>query len=123
MKSARTVGGRPGALHLSPDGSQVHVFDSSSPRVTVLGAAGVGKTRLASELAAEVGDQATVLTGRCLAYGDGITYWPLVELLRVNADEWVDELPEIVDFYDTFGDRIPTELREELRKLEARLRG
>jgi len=47
----------------------------------------------------------------------------LVELLRVNADEWVDELPEIVDFYDTFGDRIPTELREELRKLEARLRG
>jgi phosphoenolpyruvate carboxykinase (GTP) len=47
----------------------------------------------------------------------------LVELLRVDADEWVDELPEIVDFYDTFGDRIPTELREELRKLEARLRG
>lgn len=40
LKATRTVGGRPGALHLSPDGSQVFVFDSSSPRVTVLGAAG-----------------------------------------------------------------------------------
>jgi len=55
--------------------------------VTVLGAAGVGKTRLASELATEVGDRATVLTGRCLAYGDGITFWPLVELLRVFGGE------------------------------------
>src|SRR5258708_24310605 len=40
LKATRTVGGRPGALHLSSDGSQVFVFDSSSPRVTVLGAAG-----------------------------------------------------------------------------------
>jgi phosphoenolpyruvate carboxykinase (GTP) len=45
----------------------------------------------------------------------------LVELLRVNADEWVDELPQIVEFYDTFGDRVPAELRDELRKLKSRL--
>ncbi len=50
--------------------------------VTVVGTAGVGKTRLSSELAAEVGTYATVLSGRCLPYGNGITFWPLVELLR-----------------------------------------
>jgi phosphoenolpyruvate carboxykinase (GTP) len=47
----------------------------------------------------------------------------LVELLRVNADEWRAELPDIAAFYATFGDRIPPELRDELRKLEARLAG
>ncbi|HLY11604.1 MAG TPA: hypothetical protein VKW04_20045 [Planctomycetota bacterium] len=40
LKAIRAVGGRPGALHLSPDGSQLFVFDSSTPRVTVLGTAG-----------------------------------------------------------------------------------
>ena len=39
--------------------------------VTVLGPAGVGKTRLVSELIAEVGGHATVAAGRCLSYGDG----------------------------------------------------
>jgi phosphoenolpyruvate carboxykinase (GTP) len=47
----------------------------------------------------------------------------LVELLRVDAGEWADELPDIVAFYETFGDRIPAELLDELRKLEARLSG
>ncbi|MGH3008647.1 MAG: ATP-binding protein [Gaiellaceae bacterium] len=55
--------------------------------VTVVGTAGVGKTRLTSELAAEVGEHARVLSGRCLAYGDGITFWPLVELLRAFGGE------------------------------------
>ncbi|HYN16958.1 MAG TPA: BTAD domain-containing putative transcriptional regulator, partial [Actinomycetes bacterium] len=48
---------------------------------TVLGEAGIGKTRLVHELAARLGGDATVLTGRCLPYGDGITFWPLRELL------------------------------------------
>jgi class 3 adenylate cyclase/tetratricopeptide (TPR) repeat protein len=50
--------------------------------VTVLGAAGVGKTRLVSELVSEVDGHATVAAGRCLPYGDGITFWPLTELIR-----------------------------------------
>jgi class 3 adenylate cyclase/tetratricopeptide (TPR) repeat protein len=49
---------------------------------TVLGSAGIGKTRLAAELAAKVQDRATVLQGRCLSYGEGITFWPLQEILR-----------------------------------------
>jgi DNA-binding SARP family transcriptional activator len=47
--------------------------------VTVLGAAGVGKSRLAREFLSGV--DARVLEGRCLSYGDGITYWPLVEVV------------------------------------------
>jgi class 3 adenylate cyclase/tetratricopeptide (TPR) repeat protein len=50
--------------------------------VTVLGPAGIGKTRLAGELVAEDGGRATVLQGRCLAYGEGITFWPLQEIFR-----------------------------------------
>jgi class 3 adenylate cyclase/tetratricopeptide (TPR) repeat protein len=50
--------------------------------VTVIGAAGVGKTRLVSELVAELDGHATVAAGRCLPYGDGITFWPLTELIR-----------------------------------------
>ena len=49
---------------------------------TVLGAAGVGKSRLVAEFLAGVGDEATVMRGRCLPYGEGITYWPLAEALR-----------------------------------------
>jgi class 3 adenylate cyclase/tetratricopeptide (TPR) repeat protein len=49
---------------------------------TVLGPAGIGKTRLATELAAAVQGQARVLQGRCLSYGEGITFWPLQEILR-----------------------------------------
>jgi class 3 adenylate cyclase/tetratricopeptide (TPR) repeat protein len=50
--------------------------------VTVIGSAGVGKTRLVSELVDEVAGHATVAAGRCLPYGDGITFWPLTELIR-----------------------------------------
>ncbi|HEY3181971.1 MAG TPA: adenylate/guanylate cyclase domain-containing protein [Gaiellaceae bacterium] len=49
---------------------------------TILGAAGIGKSRVAKEFADMVADDATVLTGRCLPYGDGITFWPLGEIVR-----------------------------------------
>jgi class 3 adenylate cyclase/tetratricopeptide (TPR) repeat protein len=53
--------------------------------VTVLGAAGVGKTRLIEEALVSVGERATVLRGRCLSYGQGITYWPVAEVVRQAA--------------------------------------
>jgi class 3 adenylate cyclase/tetratricopeptide (TPR) repeat protein len=60
--------------------------------VTVTGAAGVGKTRLVSELVAEIGPHATVAAGRCLPYGDGITFWPLTELIqRLGGERAVAE--------------------------------
>jgi class 3 adenylate cyclase/tetratricopeptide (TPR) repeat protein len=48
--------------------------------VTVLGDAGVGKSRLLEEALASL--DAPVVRGRCLAYGEGITYWPVVEVLK-----------------------------------------
>ena len=48
--------------------------------VTVLGDAGVGKSRLVAEALAAI--EATVVRGRCLPYGEGITYWPVVEVLK-----------------------------------------
>ena len=48
--------------------------------VTVVGAAGVGKSRLSHEFLADV--DALVVEGRSLSYGDGITYWSVIEVVR-----------------------------------------
>jgi class 3 adenylate cyclase/tetratricopeptide (TPR) repeat protein len=48
--------------------------------VTIVGDAGVGKSRLVAETLARL--DAVVLRGRCLPYGEGITYWPVVEVLK-----------------------------------------
>ncbi len=50
--------------------------------VTVSGEAGIGKTRLVDEFARRVADSSLVLVGRCLSYGDAITYWPIAEVVR-----------------------------------------
>ena len=63
---------RPGSRS-SPSAS-CHLF-------TVLGAAGVGKSRLAAEFLGSL-DDALVVRGRCLPYGEGITYWPVVEVVK-----------------------------------------
>ncbi len=72
-------------------------FDRTTDRgfqlVTVLGDAGVGKTRLCNELVSRLGRRAQVLTGRCLPYGEGITFWPVAEVLRDVADIAVAESP------------------------------
>jgi predicted ATPase/class 3 adenylate cyclase len=53
--------------------------------VTLFGEAGVGKSRLIDEFVTSLDDKATVLRGRCLSYGDGITFFPLAEVLRQAA--------------------------------------
>jgi class 3 adenylate cyclase/tetratricopeptide (TPR) repeat protein len=59
------------------------VHDRSCQLFTVLGSAGVGKSRLAAEFLSGV--EAGVVRGRCLSYGEGITYWPVVEILKQLA--------------------------------------
>ena len=56
--------------------------DRSCVLFTVLGAAGEGKSRLVEEFLGQVQDSAGVMTGRCLPYGEGITYWPVAEAVR-----------------------------------------
>jgi predicted ATPase/class 3 adenylate cyclase len=76
--------------------------EARRPRMVVLyGPAGIGKTRLASEFLAAADAQypdVTVLRGRCLAVGHGITYWALAEILRgacrIGLDEPVDLVRE-----------------------------
>jgi class 3 adenylate cyclase/tetratricopeptide (TPR) repeat protein len=53
--------------------------------VTVMGPAGVGKSRLVREFLRSVEDRATIVTGSCLPYGEGITFWPIVGVLRKAA--------------------------------------
>jgi len=54
-----------------------HVF-------TVYGEPGVGKSRLIREFLAGV-EGTTILTGRALPYGEGVTYWPLAEMVKAAA--------------------------------------
>ena len=52
---------------------------------TILGVAGIGKSRLAQEFATQVADQALVVVGRCVPYGEGITFWALREIVNQLA--------------------------------------
>ena len=74
------------------------VLDERSCRlVTLLGPAGIGKSRLVADFLERVGATADVLRGRCLSYGEGITYWPLVEILvaiGVDPDSIIGSSPE-----------------------------
>jgi class 3 adenylate cyclase/tetratricopeptide (TPR) repeat protein len=62
------------------DERRAHIF-------TLVGNAGIGKSRLVGEALARVAgaQSAQVLRGRCLPYGAGITYWPLMEIVRDDA--------------------------------------
>jgi class 3 adenylate cyclase len=74
--------------------------------LTILGQAGVGKTRLVRELwehLAQEQPEPLRRTGRCLAYGEGITYWPLAEVLKEHLDIRENDSPE--DVRRRFGDR------------------
>src|SRR4051812_31933264 len=62
------------------------VRESRPTLFTLLGPAGIGKSRLATELAESIGPEAGILRGRCLAYGDGITFWPLTEIVEQVGD-------------------------------------
>jgi class 3 adenylate cyclase/tetratricopeptide (TPR) repeat protein len=62
--------------------------------ITIIGDAGIGKSRLAQEVIARAGTSARVVRGRCLAYGDGITFWPLREMTGEAAGIRFDDKPE-----------------------------
>jgi predicted ATPase/class 3 adenylate cyclase len=59
--------------------------DKSCRIVTILGPAGVGKSRLVREFLDAASEARTVLRGRCLPYGEGITFWPVAEVVKSAA--------------------------------------
>jgi class 3 adenylate cyclase/tetratricopeptide (TPR) repeat protein len=84
-RSDAALVGRAGELELLRSAFDRTVGECGSFLVTLVGAAGVGKSRLAGEFLMQIAGEARVLHGRCLPYGDGITYWPLAQLVREAA--------------------------------------
>ena len=84
------------------------VQDRASLLFTLLGSAGAGKSRLTEEFLHGAGGSAEIVVGRCLPYGEGITYWPVAQALRSlldvrdfdEPDEVIDRLTRIVEGHD-----------------------
>ena len=69
------------------------VADRACRLVTVMGDPGVGKSRLVKDFTTARSADARVLRGRCLPYGDGITFWPLLEVAREAAGITEEDSP------------------------------
>src|SRR5690242_14466969 len=68
------------------------VAEEQLPRLAaIVGEAGIGKTRLADELIRRMEPGTVVYRGRCLPYGEGITYWPLREIVWAAAGILLDD--------------------------------
>ena len=81
--------GRERELRALGDAWQRAVSEGACHLFTVLGVAGVGKSRLTAEFLARL-EGARVLRGRCLSYGEGITYWPIVEMVLQAGEHPAD---------------------------------
>ncbi len=86
--------GRESELELLENTYERTVRDRRAALFTIYGDPGVGKSRLAREFVAGL-EGATVLIGRCLPYGEGVTYWPLAEMVKASSgitdDDPLDE--------------------------------
>ncbi len=84
--------------------------------VTVMGSPGVGKTRLATEFGAAVSELANVVEGRCEPTGEGITFLPVAEVLRVVAGIGEADPAEIIR--DKLGALMPADDSDRQRLIE-----
>jgi class 3 adenylate cyclase/tetratricopeptide (TPR) repeat protein len=82
--------GRAKELQILTEALDRAINERSAQMVTVFAPAGTGKSRLLRELASVSSDRAVAFRGRCLSYGDGITFWPLAEMIR-EASGAVDD--------------------------------
>ena len=77
---------------------------------TIVGPAGIGKSRLGNELFSSTRGRATTLVGRCLPYGEGITYWPLRGIVLSAAGSLsrngIEALLEGADDAERIADRL-----------------
>jgi class 3 adenylate cyclase/tetratricopeptide (TPR) repeat protein len=76
--------GRESELELLENTFARTVRDGRATLVTIYGEAGVGKSRLARDFVDGL-ERATVLRGRCLPYGEGVTYWSIAEMVKSSA--------------------------------------
>jgi DNA-binding SARP family transcriptional activator len=78
--------GRDRELRLLEHELRLALSEGTCRLVTVVGAPGIGKSRLSVDFLMNVGAQVTVARGVCLSYGEGITYWALAEVIRGAAN-------------------------------------
>ena len=83
---------------------------------TVLGSAGVGKSRLVGEFLAGV--DAHVVTGACLDYGEGITFWPVISMLKALGPRADPTIARVVEGASTPGELFWT-VRAQLEEFAA----
>jgi class 3 adenylate cyclase/tetratricopeptide (TPR) repeat protein len=76
--------GRESELELLENAFARTVRDARASLVTLYGEPGVGKSRLAREFVEGL-ERVTVLRGRCLPYGEGVTYWSIAEMVKASA--------------------------------------
>jgi class 3 adenylate cyclase/tetratricopeptide (TPR) repeat protein len=81
---------------------------------SILGSAGVGKSRLAHEFVEDL--DATVVSGRCLSYGEGITYWPVVEVVKQLIHDEAPATPALAALLGS-GDAPADDIAIAVRKL------
>jgi class 3 adenylate cyclase/tetratricopeptide (TPR) repeat protein len=101
--------GREEELRLLRDSFERCVAERECRLVTVLGVAGIGKSRLVREALDEIRTGAGVVVGRCPPYGEGITYLPLLDIVRQLAPGGVAALTALVegeDEADLIADRV-----------------
>jgi class 3 adenylate cyclase len=100
---ASPIVGRDQELELLDRAFDGVVRDQACRLVSVLGSAGVGKSRLVQEFLGRRADEATIVRGRCLSYGEGITFWPVKSVISQAAG--------------LSGEESPQEAREKIRSL------
>lgn len=90
--------GRAAELKLLHDAFDRSVREGATQLVTIAGEPGVGKTRLVYEFRQQLGpgrDDIAWRRGRCLPYGDGITYWALGEIVKAQSGVVENDPPDV----------------------------
>jgi class 3 adenylate cyclase/tetratricopeptide (TPR) repeat protein len=89
---------------------------------TIVGSPGIGKSRLLHELVSRLEERCNVHWGRCLSYGEGITYWPITEIFKSAAGMLRSDEREVVAAkLDAFLESLATDDIDELRTIAASL--
>jgi class 3 adenylate cyclase/tetratricopeptide (TPR) repeat protein len=97
------------------------IADGRPAMATLLGMPGVGKSRLVAEFTEQLGGTRTY-SGRCLPYGEGITYWPIAEIVKDAAGILVSDEPAAVSQkLGTLLEMLPTNDADELRTIASAL--
>jgi class 3 adenylate cyclase/tetratricopeptide (TPR) repeat protein len=89
---------------------------------SIVGSPGIGKSRLLHELVSRLEERCNVHWGRCLSYGEGITYWPITEIFKSAAGMLRSDEGEVIAAkLDAFLESLATDDIDELRTIAASL--